>query len=78
MGRITPRSGRVSNNGASGAPREERDGLAVWRGNQAGPNAINPAGQVVGSSTTATDGVTHAFVWEKGVMTDLGTLGDDP
>ena len=35
---------------------------------------INPAGQVVGRSTTAND-VEHAFLWSKGVMTDLGTLG---
>ena len=35
---------------------------------------INPAGQVVGWSGTA-GGVAHAFLWEKGVMTDLGTLG---
>jgi probable HAF family extracellular repeat protein len=35
---------------------------------------INPAGQVVGWSFTAAD-ATHAFLWEKGVMSDLGTLG---
>jgi probable HAF family extracellular repeat protein len=35
---------------------------------------INPAGQVVGYRVTA--GVeTHAVLWTKGVMTDLGTLG---
>jgi probable HAF family extracellular repeat protein len=36
--------------------------------------AINPRGQVVGTSATAS-GDQHAFLWEKGVMTDLGTLG---
>jgi probable HAF family extracellular repeat protein len=33
---------------------------------------INAAGQVVGMSDFESD--THAFLWEKGVMTDLGTL----
>jgi probable HAF family extracellular repeat protein len=37
-------------------------------------NAINARGQVVGESTTAT-GEQHASLWEKGTMTDLGTLG---
>jgi probable HAF family extracellular repeat protein len=36
--------------------------------------AINSAGQVVGWSRTV-DGETHAFLWENGKMSDLGTLG---
>ena len=37
---------------------------------------INAVGQVVGWSTTGGSG-THAFMWEKGVMTDIGAqLGD--
>ncbi|MDT3444570.1 hypothetical protein [Pseudofrankia sp. BMG5.37] len=36
--------------------------------------AINERGQVVGVSSTASDD-SHAFRWEKGQMTDLGTLG---
>jgi len=36
--------------------------------------ALNDQGQVVGRSETAT-GEIHAFRWDNGVMTDLGTLG---
>ena len=36
--------------------------------------AVNNAGQVVGFEQTA-DSVSHAFIWQNGAMTDLGTLG---
>ena len=37
--------------------------------------AINNRGQVVGSfSVTASEGAPHAFLWEDGQMTALGTL----
>jgi len=36
--------------------------------------ALNDLGQVVGTSETAA-GTTHAFLWQSGLMTDLGTLG---
>jgi probable HAF family extracellular repeat protein len=37
-------------------------------------NAINDKGVVVGGAQV-TWGVTHAYSWQNGVMTDLGTLG---
>lgn len=36
---------------------------------------INESGQVVGYVANNTDGPFHAFFWEKGMMTELGTLG---
>ncbi len=36
--------------------------------------AVNEHGQVVGSADTPS-GYRHAYLWEDGVMTDLGTLG---
>lgn len=38
------------------------------------PYAINAKAQVVGGAETA-NGFVHAFLWEKGKTTDLGTLG---
>jgi probable HAF family extracellular repeat protein len=37
---------------------------------------INNRGQIVGSSETA-DGATHPFLWERGRMIDLATMGVD-
>ena len=36
--------------------------------------AINNAGQITGYSDTS-NGETHAFLWEDGTLTDLGTPG---
>jgi probable HAF family extracellular repeat protein len=37
-------------------------------------NAVNDSGQVVGSSDTKKER-NHAFLWSRGKMTNLGTLG---
>ncbi|HET7552439.1 MAG TPA: hypothetical protein VFK04_14210 [Gemmatimonadaceae bacterium] len=58
----TPRSITITNLGSLGGTL----------GGEA--SAINSAGQIVGYSYTS-DGDPHAFLWENGVMTDLGTLG---
>jgi probable HAF family extracellular repeat protein len=38
---------------------------------------INDRGDVVGEADTSGNQASHAFLWRKGVMTDLGTLGDN-
>ena len=47
--------------------------LGTLGGSISQAHVINDRGQVVGHSMTAT-GQRHAFLWEDGVMTDLGTL----
>jgi probable HAF family extracellular repeat protein len=50
--------------------------LGTLGGNWAQAFGVNAQGQVVGLSRTES-GRLHAFVWDWGVMTDLGTLGGD-
>lgn len=50
--------------------------LGTLGGNSAKPLDFNDYGKVVGSSLTAS-GKTHAFVWDNGVLRDLGTLGHE-
>ena len=49
--------------------------LGTLGGGTAFPHGINNAGQVVGESALPGDSITHAFLWENGVMRDLGALG---
>ena len=43
-------------------------------GEESHASAINNLGQIAGESD-AKDGTTHAFLWHRGTMTDLGSLG---
>lgn len=62
-----------------------RGNLALWRAGDGDtvdysrsgvwPDAINDSGQIVGTMQTSVEGYNHAFVWENGVLNDLGTLG---
>lgn len=51
--------------------------LGTLGGTQSGAYGINASGQVVGWSLTAGDVAVHATLWSSGVITDLGTLGED-
>src|SRR3989338_6815748 len=47
-------------------------GTSPW--DISGAGGINDQGQVIGATTVAS-GDYHGFIWQNGVMTDLGTLG---
>jgi probable HAF family extracellular repeat protein len=49
--------------------------LGTLGGTFSQPFGMNNKGEVDGISTLPGDSETHAFLWRKGVMTDLGTLG---
>jgi probable HAF family extracellular repeat protein len=89
FGNIHPRSGRKSINnageviwtvGPAGAERAMlwRSGAAQDIGTLGGAwaiaQAINDAGQVAGVSFVPADSSAHAFLWEDGVMRDLGRV----
>jgi probable HAF family extracellular repeat protein len=61
--------------------------LGTFGGNESLANAVNNRGQVVGLATNAIPDPfnfygfgtqMHAFLWQNGVMGDLGTIGDGP
>jgi probable HAF family extracellular repeat protein len=52
--------------------------LGTLGGDNSEAQGINNRGQVVGSADVNTVlGIRHAFLWERGQMTDLGTFGGD-
>jgi probable HAF family extracellular repeat protein len=56
-------------------PRYRVRDLGTLGGTFSLAGGINNRGEVEGISTLPGDATEHAFVWRKGLMTDLGTLG---
>lgn len=71
-GRRRPSRSR-SRSGARSSTRAVRD-LGLVFGDRGTAVALNDRGQVIGRSGAGNWWKSHAFVWENGKMTDLGTL----
>jgi probable HAF family extracellular repeat protein len=52
--------------------------LGTLGGSFGSANWVNEDGEVAGAATTQGDATVVAFIWKNGLMTSLGTLGDDP
>ena len=61
---------------AAAAPSLQLIDLGTLGGSYSVAIDLNAHGQVVGTSGLAAGG-SHAFLWENGTLTDLGTLGGD-
>ena len=49
--------------------------LGALGGNFSAANAINDNGEIIGFASTAGDLAIHAFLWKRGSLTDLETVG---
>jgi probable HAF family extracellular repeat protein len=59
----------------TGSPRYTVQDLGTLGGTFSLAGGLNNKGQVDGFASLAGSTPTHAFLWRKGIMTDLGTLG---
>ena len=67
--------GQQRTDGAKPAVRYTLTDLGTLGGTFSQAYGVNDKGWVVGYSSTEGDSAFHAFLWHRGVMTDLGTLG---
>jgi probable HAF family extracellular repeat protein len=62
---------------SSGVPLQPGDALPSLGGTASAAYSINEQADVVGDSATEGNSKEHAFLYRKGALRDLGTLGGD-